>query len=737
MKVLSVVGNRPQFIKCGAAVDRAPRGRDRRDRRPHGPALRRELSQVFFEELGLAEPALPARSQHRRPEHDGVRHRERCSSESAPTGRSSTGTRTRPSPARAPPRAPEYRSPTWRPGFGAVTWRCPRSTTASRSTGISALLFCPDERSRGILAAEGVPGRVDVVGDVMADANLRFAPIARERIPSSRIEPAHATSSRRSIARRTSCSRGSAAWSQASTGSPSRVVFPAHPRTRAAHRGATDSRSARTWMLLEPLGYLELAALASQARVIVTDSGGLQKEAYWYGVPCVTVRPRPSGSTRSRSARTCSSTTIRPRSRRAVAQRAMPAERPPLYGDGHASERIAQVLRATIAATDEAGRGHRRRRLRRRAARAGLRRGRAAACCWWTSTPSGSRSSTAARATSRTSRRRRCGTFVEDGRSARHDRLRRAARRRRDPDRAPDAALEAARAGPLDRAGAATARSPSGCGRATSSCSSRRPIPARRARRCCPSSSAAAGSPPARTSSSRSRRSASTRAAPTGRRRTSRRSSAASTRRRPRRPPPSTACAVDTVAPRLVARGGRADEAAREHLPLGQHRARQRAGPALRPDGDRRLGGRRGGCDEAVRVHGFKPGPGLGGHCIPIDPFYLTWKAREYGFYTRVHRAGRQGQRDHAVLLPLARLAGAEPRRGSARSSGSRILVLGVAYKPDISDMRESPAREADRAAPRTPARTSRTTTRTSPSSTERRRAALGPARARQPTTAS
>ena len=57
----------------------------------------------------------------------------------------------------------------------------------------------------------------------------------------------------------------------------------------------------------------------------------------------------------------------------------------------------------------------------------------------------------------------------------------------------------------------------------------------------------------------------------------------------------------------------------------------------------------------------FQPGPGLGGHCIPIDPFYLTWKAREYDFYDRVHRARRQGQREHAVLLPLARLAGAEP----------------------------------------------------------------------------
>ena len=68
------------------------------------------------------------------------------------------------------------------------------------------------------------------------------------------------------------------------------VVFPVHPRTRSRiqEEGLALGEHVR---LIEPLSYLELASLASQARVIVTDSGGLQKEAYWYGVPCVTVRP--------------------------------------------------------------------------------------------------------------------------------------------------------------------------------------------------------------------------------------------------------------------------------------------------------------------------------------------------------------------------------------------------------------------------------------------------------------
>ena len=87
----------------------------------------------------------------------------------------------------------------------------------------------------------------------------------------------------------------------------------------------------------------------------------------------------------------------------------------------------------------------------------------------------------------------------------------------------------------------------------------------------------------------------------------------------------------------------------------------------------------------------FQPGPGLGGHCIPIDPFYLTWKAREFDFTTEFIELAGKVNNEHAVLLPLGRLAGAEPRRQRSLK-GSRILVLGVAYKADIGDMRESPA---------------------------------------------
>jgi UDP-N-acetyl-D-glucosamine dehydrogenase len=87
----------------------------------------------------------------------------------------------------------------------------------------------------------------------------------------------------------------------------------------------------------------------------------------------------------------------------------------------------------------------------------------------------------------------------------------------------------------------------------------------------------------------------------------------------------------------------------------------------------------------------FKPGPGLGGHCIPIDPFYLTWKAREYDFYTEfIDLAGKV----NANMPYFCRSLISQALNHGAQKSlkGSRVLVLGVAYKADIDDVRESPA---------------------------------------------
>jgi UDP-N-acetyl-D-glucosamine dehydrogenase len=87
----------------------------------------------------------------------------------------------------------------------------------------------------------------------------------------------------------------------------------------------------------------------------------------------------------------------------------------------------------------------------------------------------------------------------------------------------------------------------------------------------------------------------------------------------------------------------------------------------------------------------FQPGPGLGGHCIPIDPFYLTWKAREYDFYTEfIELAGKVNENMPYYCRSLISQALNHGRERSLK--GSKVLILGVAYKADIGDMRESPA---------------------------------------------
>jgi UDP-N-acetylglucosamine 2-epimerase len=99
--------------------------------------------------------------------------------------------------------------------------------------------------------------------------------------------------------------------------------------------------------LIQPLGYLDFAALASQARVIVTDSGGLQKEAYWYGVPCVTARPSTEWVDTVEAGANVLVDDDPDRLVEAVRTARMPDERPQLYGDGHAAGRVAAALYAS------------------------------------------------------------------------------------------------------------------------------------------------------------------------------------------------------------------------------------------------------------------------------------------------------------------------------------------------------------------------------------------------------
>jgi UDP-GlcNAc3NAcA epimerase len=342
VKVLSVVGNRPQFIKSGP-VSVALRAAGIDEVVVHtGQHYDRELSEVFFEELGLPEPeyrldlhtadpaamgpGIAAAVERERPEWVIVY---------GDTNSTLAG-------ARAAGGTPVAHVEA---GLRSGDLSMPEERNRIEVDRLATLLLCPDERSRATLRAEGVAGTIEVVGDVMADACFQLGPVARQRSTIlERLAVAPGAYVVATIHREANVQPDRLARivdGLGRTGEP--VAFPAHPRTRA---GLTDVPA--NVRVLEPLGYLDMAALSSRARVIVTDSGGLQKEAYWYGIPCVTTRPSTEWVDTVEIGANVLVDDDPVALADAVAAARMPDERPPLYGDGRASPRIAVALRLAL-----------------------------------------------------------------------------------------------------------------------------------------------------------------------------------------------------------------------------------------------------------------------------------------------------------------------------------------------------------------------------------------------------
>ena len=345
MKVLSVVGNRPQFIKS-APLSIALRDARIREVVLHtGQHYDPELSAVFFRELRLVEPRYrldlrTADVETMRPAIAAAVERERPDwvlvygdTNSTRAGAEAAG---------------ERLVAHVEAGLRSFDDSMPEEHNRIAVDRRADVLFCPDERSAAQLEREDVQGRREVVGDVMADAARLFGPIARAR---SQIVDRLALRPRdyvlMTIHRQANVDpQRLAPIMEAAAGLDRDVVFPAHPRARAVI-DADRIVVGRRVRILEPLGYLDFTALVSQAAVVVTDSGGLQKEAYWHRVPCVTVRPSTEWVD---TVELGANVLVEPGPDLAAAVRAarFPDGAPPLYGDGRAAERIAQVLKEPL-----------------------------------------------------------------------------------------------------------------------------------------------------------------------------------------------------------------------------------------------------------------------------------------------------------------------------------------------------------------------------------------------------
>ncbi len=350
MRVLSVVGNRPQFIKS-APLSSALRAAGIEEIVVHtGQHYDPDLSQVFFDELGLGEPAysLDARTRDVDSIVPGIA---RALDEVRPDWVLVYGdTNSTIAGARA---ARESRVPIAHveAGLRSGDLSMPEERNRIEVDRLAALLLCPDERSADTLRSEGAIGRIEVVGDVMADVCFTLAPLARERssvLEQLGLEPGGYVAA--TIHREANVAQprlGRILQGLDALDGP--VVFPVHPGTAEMIR--SEGLSPGHVRVCPPLSYLDFAALASQARVIVTDSGGVQKEAYWYGVPCVTARPSTEWVDTVLAGANVLVDDDPDRLVAAVRVASMPAERPGLYGDGHASERVAAALLASLAAS--------------------------------------------------------------------------------------------------------------------------------------------------------------------------------------------------------------------------------------------------------------------------------------------------------------------------------------------------------------------------------------------------
>jgi UDP-GlcNAc3NAcA epimerase len=219
------------------------------------------------------------------------------------------------------------------------------------SDALADLHLCASRAAVEHLAAEGITKSVHWVGDVMCDAVQQYLPVAMRRSQILEhlsltaggfvLATTHRAANTDDPARmRAICSALNAADEP--------VVFPAHPRTRKVLAEQEIALGPHIH-LIEPVGYLDMLAMEANARLIATDSGGVQREAYYLGVPCLTLREETEWVETVLAGWNLLVGCDLDRIREGWRSFAPPSERPPIYGDGHAAERIVSVIENVFA----------------------------------------------------------------------------------------------------------------------------------------------------------------------------------------------------------------------------------------------------------------------------------------------------------------------------------------------------------------------------------------------------
>lgn len=351
MKVLSVVGARPQFIKA-APVSRALATAGHEHIVVHtGQHYDPEMSARFFGEFGMQEPALdlgvgPMTTDEARVERM-LRLLEAVLSAEQPDWVLVFGDTNSTLAGALGASAAGVPLAHIEAGLRSFNNAMPEERIRVQVDNVSSLLLCPSDRAAANLKAEGLTAGVHVVGDVMGDA---ISEVFREEHSAAAARDFYFATVHRSENTDDAGRLGAILAAFDALDLP--VRFPVHPRTRRAIE-RLGHLPARHVSFEEPAGYRETILLERGARAVLTDSGGVQKEAYWVGTPCVTFRDETEWTETVEAGWNVLAGADTARILEAARSARRPAERPPLYGDGRAAERCVALLERGIAGGPE------------------------------------------------------------------------------------------------------------------------------------------------------------------------------------------------------------------------------------------------------------------------------------------------------------------------------------------------------------------------------------------------
>ena len=355
MRIVSLVGNRPQFVKA-APLCQALRAEGEEILVHSGQHYDPDLADLFFDELGIPAPDHSLAVGPGSPLHQLTIMMERLEPVLADTQPDAllvygdTTTTLAGALVAAKMNVPLAHVEA---GLRSFDKRMPEEQNRVITDHLSDVLLCPTQQAVDNLAREGVTKGVHLVGDVMYDACRAFAALAAKQpgAVGRGLKPGGYVLVTIHRAAATDTPEALSAMVEVLTSLGAPAIFPVHPRTRAKLEAAgrwDELQNVPGLIMARPAGYLDFTALLMQAQAVITDSGGVQKEAYFHGIPCITLRDttewvetvdggfnRLTGMDAAKVAE-------------AMADLSMPDERPQYYGDGHAADAIVRALVAEL-----------------------------------------------------------------------------------------------------------------------------------------------------------------------------------------------------------------------------------------------------------------------------------------------------------------------------------------------------------------------------------------------------